>query len=156
MKISDCMKRDVVAIPKTASVADAIDLLVGRHIGLLPVVDEQRHLAGVLDLHDLLGLALPAFIRLVDDVDFVHDFGAVESAHPEPEALRRPVTSVMRPATTVPETCGLMRAYALMRQRDLHDLPVVDPAGRLAGIASRVDVAAAIMRGWRPPKDGEP
>jgi CBS domain-containing protein len=62
----------------------------------------------------------------------------------------------MRPATTVPETCGLQRAYALMRQRDLHDLPVVDPAGRLAGIASRVDVAAAIMAGWRSSKEGEP
>lgn len=156
MKIADCMKREVVAIPKTASVAEAIALLVQRHIGLLPVVDEQRHLAGMLDLHDLLSLALPAFIRLVDDVDFVHDFGAVEAAHPEPETLRRPVTAVMRSATTVPETCGLQRAYALMRQRDLHDLPVVDTAGRLAGIASRVDVAAAIMRGWRLPPAGVP
>ncbi len=156
MKIADCMKREVVAIPQTASVAEAVALLVQRHIGLLPVVDEQRHLAGVLDLHDLLSLALPAFIRLVDDVDFVHDFGAVEAAQPEPEALRRPVTAVMRPATTVLETCGLQRAYALMRQRDLHDLPVVDTAGRLAGIASRVDVAAAILHGWRLPTGGVP
>lgn len=156
MTISDCMKRSVVAIGAAATVHEAIELLISRHIGLLPVVDEQRHLVGVLDLHDLLSLALPAFIRLIDDVDFVHDFGAVEGARPLPEALRQAVTAVMRPATTVPETCGLQRAYAMMRQRDLHDLPVVDMAGQLAGIASRVDVAIAIMQGWRTPGGGAP
>jgi CBS domain-containing protein len=77
-------------------------------------------------------------------VDFVHDFGAVETTRPAPEMLAQPVTSLMRPATTVPEDCGLLRAYALMYQRDLHDLPVVAADGALVGIASRfVEVTRA-------------
>src|SRR3990172_4911617 len=114
MKIGDCMKRTVVSIPATATVGEAAALIVARHIGLLPVVDAQGRVLGVLGVRDLLTLELPAFVNLVDDVDFVHDFGAVETTRPSPEALAQPVTNLMRPATTVPENCGLLRAYALM------------------------------------------
>ena len=82
-------------------------------------------------------------------MDFVHDFGAVEDTRPLPENLARPVTSLMHPATTVPEDCGLLRAYALMYQRNLHDLPVVNENGQLVGIASRVDLGRAILRSWQ-------
>jgi CBS-domain-containing membrane protein len=34
-----------------------------------------------------------------------------------------------------------------MQKHDLHDLPVVDDAYRLFGIASRVDVGTAFLRG---------
>ncbi len=149
MKIRDCMKRNVVSIPAAATVGEAASLFVARHIGLLPVVDEHGRLLGVLGLRDMLTLALPAFVNLIEDVDFVHDFGAVESARPTPEALAQPITSLMQPATTVPEDCGLLRAYALMRQRDLHDLPVLAADGKLVGIASRVDVATAVLAGWQ-------
>jgi CBS domain-containing protein len=150
MKIGDCMKRNVVSISATATIGEAAATLVAHHVGLLPVVDERRRPVGVLGVRDLLTLELPVFVNLVDDVDFVHDFGAAETTRPSPEALAQPVTSLMRPATTVPEDCGLLRAYALMRQRDLHDLPVVAPDGTLAGIASRVDVGTAILAGWQP------
>jgi CBS-domain-containing membrane protein len=43
-------------------VAETVARLVQRHLGLLPVVDKQRQLVGALVLHDLLRLALPAFI----------------------------------------------------------------------------------------------
>lgn len=153
MKIRDCMKRKVVFVAATATLGQAAALLVEHHIGLLPVVDEAGRPVGVLDLHDMLTLAMPAFVQLVADVDFVHDFGAVESAKPEPATLGQPVSARMRPATTVPEDSGLLRAYALMRQRDLHDLPVVTGDGRLAGIVSRVDVATAILAGWLQRRD---
>ena len=156
MKIRDCMKRNVFFLPAAATVGQAAVLFVSRRIGLLPVVDEQRRPIGLLGLRDMLNLALPTFAQLITDVDFVHDFGAVESAQPAAEALAQPVTRLMHPATTVPEDCGLLRAYVLMRQRDLHDLPVVDSTGRLVGIASRVDVATAVLASWNLAEVGQP
>lgn len=88
--IRDCMKRNVVSIRATATVREAAALCVARHIGLLPVVDGQGRALGVLGLRDLLTLELPAFVHLVDGVDFVHDFGAVETTRPAPEKLARP------------------------------------------------------------------
>jgi CBS domain-containing membrane protein len=156
MKVCDCMKRNVVAILATATIDEAVQLLVARHIGLLPVVDEKRRPVGVLGLRDLLTLALPAFVNLVEDVDFVLDFGAAELTRPTPETLARPVTTLMRPPTVIPEDCGLLRAYALMRQHDLHDLPVVAADGTLVGIMSRVDLATAVLAGWQAEGGAEP
>jgi len=148
MDIRDCMKHDVVSIPSSATVGEAAEILVRRHIGMLPVVDAYRRPIGVLGLRDMLGIALPAFVDLIDDVAFISDFGAAETARPSAATLAQPVTALMRPATTVTEDCGLLRAYALLRQRDLHDLPVVAADGSLVGIASRVDVATAVLGGW--------
>ncbi|HKZ86783.1 MAG TPA: CBS domain-containing protein [Anaerolineae bacterium] len=149
MKIADCMKRDVVSITASASIGQAAARFASRHIGMLPVVHAVGHLVGVLQLRDLLALVMPDFVQLVDDFDFVHDFGAVESQQPSPEMLARPVTEVMQPPISVEATCGLLRAFAMLREHDLHDLPVVDAAGRLVGIASRVDIGTALLANWR-------
>jgi CBS domain-containing protein len=149
MQIQDCMKKNVYAIPATATVRDAIDLLVSYHIGLLPVLDEGNRPVGVVGLHDLLNLALPSAIHLLDDVDFIGDFGAVETYQPSEAVLAQPITELMRPGTVVLAESGLLRAYALMLQHDLHDLPVVDAAGRLLGIASRVDIGTMILASWQ-------
>lgn len=148
MLIRDCMKKNVFSVPATASVRDAINLLVSRHIGLLPVIGEGQKLVGVVGLRDLLSLALPSAFQLLDDLDYIGDFGALESYRPDEAILVQSIASLMRPATAVQEDSGLIRAYAILLQRDLHDLPVVDSAGHLTGIASRVDIGTKILSTW--------
>ncbi|NJC94992.1 MAG: hypothetical protein C3F07_19515 [Anaerolineales bacterium] len=148
MNISDCMKRNVVSIPETASIREAAAVIVKKHIGLLPIVDGNDRLIGVVGLRDLLNLELPDFVRFIDDLDFVHDFGAVETTRPSAEMLDTPVKTLMKDAYTVEEGCGLLRAYALMLQYNLHDMPVVSKDGKLIGIASRVDIGTSILSAW--------
>ena len=146
--IQDCMKRNVFSILDTASVRDAVQILVARRIGLLPVVDAGMRPVGVVGMRNLLDLALPPVVHMLADVDYIGDFGVVEAFLPAPEVLAQPVTTVMRPGRVVEAECGLLRAYALMLQHDLHDLPIVDSGHRLVGIASRVDIGVAILSGW--------
>lgn len=149
MKISNCMKRNVVSIPASATVRAAAAILVKKHVGLLPILDDRDVFIGAVSLRDLLNLELPAFVNFVEDVDFVHDFGAVETSRPSPEMLAQRVTTLMRKdIITVDEDCGLLRAYALMLQYNLHDMPVVTQKGKLVGIASRVDIGTAILSTW--------
>ena len=54
----------------------------------------------------------------------------------------------MKHAITVDENCGLTRAYALMLQHNLHDMPVVSTEKKLIGVASRVDIGTSILSGW--------
>jgi CBS domain-containing protein len=142
------MKREVISIPPTTTIRESARIFVERHIGLLPVVDEESKPIGVIGLRDLLTLELPDFVRFIADVDFVHDFGAVETTRPPAEVLEQPVTTLMKELITIPEDCGLLRAYALMLQQNLHDLPVVSARGKLVGIVSRVDVGTAILSSW--------
>lgn len=148
MNISKYMKRNVVSIPATATIREAAAIFVKKHIGLLPVVDKNNKPVGVVGLRDLLSLELPDFVNFVVDLDFVHDFGAVEITRPPAKTLDKPIKSLMKEAITVEEDCGLLRAYALMLQHNLHDIPVVSKEGELIGVASRVDIGTSILSAW--------
>jgi CBS domain-containing protein len=149
MIIRDCMKQKVFSIPSTATIREAAAVVVEKHIGMLPVIDPDGKLMGVVGLRNLLSLELPDFFNLLPDVDFVHDFGAVETTRPRPEQIDRPITTMMQPVTSVLETCGLLRAYALMLKHNIHDLLVVSEGNNLVGIASRVDIGTAILAAWQ-------
>jgi len=149
MDISRYMKRNVISIHASASVREAAAVFVEKHIGLLPVLDDENRPIGVVGLKDMLALELPDFVNFIADLDFVHDFGAVETTRPSTEVLNRPVATLIKPVIPVEETAGLLRAYALMLQHDLHDIPVVSREGKLVGIASRVDIGTAILSSWK-------
>lgn len=148
MTIGKYMKRNVFSIRETATIREAAAMIVKHHIGLLPIVAQENKLVGEVGLQDLLALELPDFISFVADVDFVHDFGAVETTRPSSEMLERPITSLMKPAISVAEDSGLLRTYALMLQHSLHDMPIVSAEGKLVGVSSRVDIGTAILAQW--------
>ncbi len=148
MQVKDCMKQNVYFITTDTTIADAAHMLAEKHIGTLPVVDSLGKLVGLLPLRCLLEVVMPDFVHLVEDFDFVVDFGAAESRHPDPVLLSKPVEAIMLEPKFVEETSGLMRAFALLHQHQLHDLPVVDKSGKLVGIVSRVDVGAAFLSHW--------
>lgn len=148
MNISMCMKRNVVSLPQTSTIREAAAVFVKEHVGLLPVVDGDQKLLGVVGLRELLALELPDFVNFVADVDFVHDFGAVETSHPPANILEQSIKGLVKPAITVHEDSGLLRAYSLMLQQELHDMPVVSEDGTLVGVASRVDIGTTILSAW--------
>jgi CBS domain-containing protein len=148
MVISECMKRNVISIHTTATVREAAAVFAKKHIGILPVVDEGDKPVGVVRLRDMLRLELPDFVNFIADVDFVHDFGAVETTRPTAAVLDKSIQTLMITPVTVQEESGLLRAYALMLQHDLHDILVVSHEGQLTGVASRVDIGAAILSTW--------
>jgi len=148
MTLARYMKRNVVSIRADATIRDAAQVFVKQHIGLLPVIDKNGKLIGAVSLQDMLTLELPDFVNFVSDVDFVQDFGAVETTRPSAATLGRPIKKLMQPPFAVPQDCGLLRAYALMIQHKLSDLLVVSEDGALVGVASRVDVGRAILSAW--------
>jgi CBS domain-containing protein len=148
--IGDCMKRQVVSVSPGATVLEAARLVVSRHIGTLPVVDEQGTLIGVVRVQDILDIFMPDFVRLLEDIDFIHDFGVLETLLPKdiPDAARLTMRDLMQEPVSVELTCGLLRAFAIMLKHDIRDLPVVNQAGGLVGVASLVDIAVKFLNTW--------
>jgi CBS-domain-containing membrane protein len=148
MKISDCMKRKVISSLPNISIRTAAQILTQNHIGSLPIVDESSCLIGLVRIRDLITLAMPDFVHLVDNVDFVHDFGAVEDECPNSDVLDMSVVDIMNDPIAVEETAGLVRAIAMLQEHKMNDLPVVDGNMTLVGIASYVDIGVAMMSKW--------
>jgi CBS domain-containing protein len=148
MKISECMKRNVVSIPETSTVREVAAIFVKEKVSLLAIVDANNKLVGVAGLRDLLSLVLPDFVNFVADLDFVHDFGAVETIRPSAQVLDASIKTLMKLPISVDEDSGLLRAYALMLQHNLHDVPVVGKERQLIGMVSRVDIGTMILSAW--------
>jgi CBS-domain-containing membrane protein len=148
--IGTSMKRQVISVTPSTTVREAAQVVVTHHVGTLPVVDEQGVLIGVVRLEDLLRVFMPDFVALLDDIDFIHDFGVLEALQPDdvPAATRLTMRDLMQPPCAVEQTCGLLRAYATMLKHDIYDLPVINKAGSLVGLASRVDIAVAFLASW--------
>jgi CBS domain-containing protein len=148
MIISNCMKRIVHSISPATTIRQAAETFVSYHIGTLPVVDADGKLVGILQIRDLVSLVMPDFVNLMQDFDFVIDFGAAEFRKPDHELLVTPISAVMQPPISVEGDSGLLRASALFKKHHLSDLPVVDENERLIGIASLVDIGTAFLARW--------
>jgi CBS-domain-containing membrane protein len=148
--IKDCMKRRVITVTSSTTVREAARLVMQEHVGTLPVVDEAGVLLGVVRLYDLLGVFMPDFLTLLDNIDFVHDFGALEQGEPRlgPEVAGLTMNQLAGRPVAVEEDSGLIHALATLMKHQLQDLPIVDKTGRLVGIASRVDIAVAFLTDW--------
>ncbi|MCL5997439.1 MAG: CBS domain-containing protein [Chloroflexi bacterium] len=142
------MKTEVVTIWPDQTLRQAVELMVEKHIGTLPVVDANHRLIGLLTITDLLGLFMPDFVNLLDQIDFVHDFGALENVRPQADVVDQPVKTVMRKPIAIQRAGGLLRAFAEIARHDLRDLPVVDEHGVLVGIASQVDIGITFLNRW--------
>ncbi len=155
--IGSCMKRQPVWVAPSTTAHEAARMVVAHRVGTLPVVDSLGVLVGVVRLEDLLQVFMPDFVTLIDNIDFVHDFGVLETVRPQdfPRAAKLTMRDLMQPPVSVEQTCGLLRAFATMTHHRIRDLPVVNHTGALVGIASRVDIAAAFLAPWatlEPPK----
>jgi CBS domain-containing protein len=142
------MKKRVISVLDTDNLGTAAKQFVKYHVGMLPVITTDGRLVGVLKLHGLLMLILPSFTNLMEDFDFVGDFGAMESIQPSQEIISKQVSDVMEAPVYVYVSSGLSRAFSLLHHHNLTDLPVVDSDKHLIGIASRVDIGTAILKNW--------
>ncbi|MEX2143498.1 MAG: CBS domain-containing protein [Anaerolineales bacterium] len=143
------MKSNVVSIGPDATLLDAARLLAQKKVGTLPVVDKTGKLIGLSSMRKIVRFFLPDFINVLEDVDFVNDFGAIDipSQIDIKKAEKISVREMMDEPESAEKDSSLMRALALMVTHDLQDLPITDE-GMLVGIASRVDIGRAFLLSW--------
>jgi IMP dehydrogenase len=108
---------DPVTIPRGSTVAQALDIMAEYHIGGIPVVDDERHLVGIVTNRDL------RFERRLD----------------------RPVEEIMTKENlvTTHQQTNLADAAQILQQNKIEKLPVVDKDNRLVGLITYKDITKA-------------
>ena len=150
MQVSNTMKRTVISTSPQTTVLEAAKLLIQKRIGTLPVVDSNGKLIGMLTIDDILDVFIPNYFGLMENLSFVHDFGALEDFLPKDvsEIANVAVETLMEPPVSIEESESIFRAATKLFRHDLKDLPIVDSQGKLVGLASHVDVGIAFLRKW--------
>ncbi len=137
-------------------VAKAIDFILDRHMGLVPVVDREERFVGLLSGDRLMRGLLPKYLTMVRGLDRM---GYLRES---PEELRerldelgkRSIGEVMDPrAEVVGPDAPLIEAQKILAGTQFV-VPVVDPqSGRLMGAISTLTVLA-LLRGEEPWSEG--
>ncbi len=144
MEISKYMKRDFRTVAPHTPMREIARLFFETGESVLPVTGEDGTLLGIITIDDFILIFLPDYIDLIRNVDFLHDFGALERSTYSVEERLLVAEDLMREdVTPLEETESVMKAAAALHKIQLRRLPVVS-SQRLVGMISLGDVCRAI------------
>jgi CBS domain-containing protein len=124
------MKRDVITLCPHDTLDKAIELMVERHITGIPVLNEDRTLAGIITEKDILKYMLEQ-----DAIRTLTDSNLCE--HTVYHAMTAKVVSFE-------EETPLEKIFECLARHEFRRVPIVDADGKLVGIISRKDLIAVI------------
>ena len=143
MKVRDVMTKEVTTVAPSTSLRDVAAIMSERGISGLPVVRQGDDIVGVVSEADILmrertpGAKREGVLaRLLGPRD-----GEIETKLD----ARTAADAMTTPAITVDPSTPIPRAAALMIERRVNRLPVVEK-GALVGIVTRADLVRAFTR----------
>lgn len=138
--VKDVMTRDVVSVRKTAEYKDILAVMRELHVSAFPVLDSADHLVGVVSEADLL-------LKEIGQEALAGHLVASGRRGERAKAAGVTAAQLMTtPAVAASPDDSVAAAARLMHDRRVKRLPVVDKAGHLVGIVSRVDLLSVYDR----------
>jgi len=140
-QVDDVMTRTVASVGPDTPYREIVDMVTGRRIGAVPVVDENRRIVGIVSEADLLHK-----IELTGRPERrVIEGRRRTAARTKASAVVARDLMTARPVTTTATTSVVSAARAMDRER-VKRLPVVDATGHLVGIVTRRDLLKVHLR----------
>lgn len=144
MKVSDFMTKNVVSMTPDKTVEEAAALMLEKKFSVLPIVDSNNNLVGIITESDFVGKeahiphALASIKRLLGQLFYFDDIETIFA-----NAKKMPLVKVMskRPKTVTPEHT-LTEVVDMMIRHHLKRIPVVEN-DQLIGIITRKDILKA-------------
>ena len=151
LTIADVMTRDVARVQPDTPISEIVVLLIDRALRALPVVDIDRRVVGIITDGDLLargGMDLSVELQRALPLDL-----RIAGVIPLADRPHCAADVMTRDPVTLPATMPLAQAAAILADRNLKRLPVIDGDGRLAGMVSRSDLLTTVAEGLRQRPD---
>ena len=142
--VSDFMTRKVRVITENETMRQACKLMYQHNIGSIIIIKDDDSKSS-----DTTKKEIPAGI--VTERDIARMIGFSAKFYPD-----TPVSEVMnKPLITVSPNTSVKDAVALMEQRDIRRLPVVDDEQQMIGIITAKDILKAVMNIFKGTMKGQ-
>jgi CBS domain-containing protein len=149
MKVREIMTSDVVTIGPDASVNDIARLMSDRGITGIPVVDEARHVVGIITELDMIvrnmRLEIPAFIQILDLARIPLEMPGHYRSRLRHMLGTRAADIMTEQVVTVGPDDEVEGLAETMVKRRLNPVPVVEN-DILVGVVSRADLIRMMAR----------
>ncbi len=148
LPVRQLMETAVVTIQLDTAMAAIVEMLLQAPFRVLPVVDEQRHLRGIVSIGDLIKAdVLPlrrGLLRAARELDAL-TAQSVEASLQKGRQNTRTAQDIMNPQVrTIGPEQSLRDAAQLLVETQLRNLPVVDASGVVLGMITRADLLQAL------------
>ena len=139
--VEHVMTRDVVCAQEDTPYKELVELLATRRVSAVPVVDDRRHVLGVVSEADLL-------LKQEKPARPLARALSVRRRRRERAKAQATVAAELmsQPAITIGTQATLTEAARRLHAERIKRLPVIDAVGRLVGIVSRVDLLKMFLR----------
>lgn len=141
--VKDVMTTSVVALRPGAAFGEIVRAMAARGISGAPVIDEDRHVIGVVSEADLLHKE--EFTPRGEEPRLYVESRRNKSDHAK-AAARTARELMSSPAVTVSPGATVAEAGRMLAAHGIKRLPVVDERGVLVGIVSRADLLTVYLR----------
>jgi len=153
--IKDYVRKKLVTVWEGTPVPVAFKIMRLARVSVLPVLDDNANLSGIIDDSDFLRLSevvseekVSSISATSEGTDWSWDSGDI--FHITTKILRlpnKPIREVMtKNVQTVTELTSFDDCAKKMRKFDLNQLPVTDAKGNLSGIISDVDLIRGFFK----------
>jgi CBS domain-containing protein len=144
MKARDVMVSPVITVQENATVRDVARLLIEKHIGAVPVVDDTGCLVGIVTETDLMRRAEVGTERPYSWwLHLLTGDQTVELNYIKSHAIKMKDLMTREVQTAEPET-PLHEIADLFEENQIKRVPIVSKGGDLVGIVSRANIIQAI------------
>ena len=144
IRVRDAMTSEVTAISPTTPLSQVVELLIEKGLKATPVVENGK-IIGIITGGDLLtraGMGLRISLQRVLPANIFSE--QIQHLAEEGKTAKDIMTS---PVVTIGADEHVTKAAALMAEKNIKRLPVVNKQGELVGIISRLDILALIASG---------
>ncbi|MCJ2669145.1 MAG: CBS domain-containing protein [Candidatus Thermoplasmatota archaeon] len=154
MKVKDVMVKEAVVLSSEETVADAVEKFAKHRIGGCPVVDDERHILGIMTETNILESLKTHYKELkmrvppetIIGISFVEIAKKREAVEAFERIANTPVKDTMtREVVTAMPDDELEDVIQKMVRNDVNRIPIVDK-GVLVGIVTRGDILRAVQR----------
>jgi CBS domain-containing protein len=142
MRARDVMSTDVATVNESATLLEAVKMLINGGASALPVVDGKGILVGILSEYDVIQHVLEGD-RAFDLQDHLEAHGALPEVYAR--MLGGPVSGLMTKSTlSADEDTRLKEIGDLMVKHRVRAVPIVRD-GSVVGLVNRVDLVKALL-----------
>ncbi|MBX3059145.1 MAG: CBS domain-containing protein [Anaerolineae bacterium] len=143
--VRDWMTREIITVTPETTLPEAHQIMMNEEIRRLPVVYSDGRLAGIITLGDVRGAQpSPATSLSIWELNYLLSQLKVEK--------------IMTPdPVTIHEDATIGEAARVMLENRVSGLPVVDKAGKLAGIITESDIfSMVVLHEWSEDEEATP
>ncbi|MCF7872841.1 MAG: CBS domain-containing protein [Candidatus Omnitrophica bacterium] len=149
MKVKEAMRKNVIKVTRSTPLRELFDMFSDFHsFPLLPVVDQDDKIVGIVRSENLLDILRPQQAKLFRNIPFVDVKEEAFDLEYSPSLGQLIIVDdIMDKAyDAIDELDSLIEAYRVMNDLEKDRLPVIDSNRRLVGILGIFDVIKAMFK----------